>query len=205
VQAPHPPPPSDPGGAEQARTSFERARWGTFRSRRFELSLGLPDGARWKIDDHRANWLTAEHPPSRSSLWLRTWPEDGVATRKLCYARAREWLSSLPDLDGAPLIEDRVRPLFAGLDTRVAVGVEAPEAGATGAVGFVVAAGAGVHRCVVVAFRTRAEGAGGEDEVAARLLLVSERLLPAVQLDQSLAPSRELPTPSLRGVPGTAR
>ena len=110
----------------------------------------------------------------------------------------------MPQIEGAALIDDRVRPLFAGLDTRVAVGVEAA-VGAAGTEGFVTAAGAAAHRCVVVAFRTRADGAGAEDMVAARLVLVSERLLPSVQLDQSFAPSREPAMPSLRGAPAAGR
>ena len=189
-------------GETSSEGSLDNRSWGTFHSKRFEASLQLPDGARWRIDDHRTAWLKAEHPPSKSSLWLRSWNEDATATRKLCYARAREWLPTLPDLEGAALIEDRVRPLFNAIDTRVAVGVRSAE-GAP--LGFVIASGAEVHRCFVLAFVTRAEGAGAEDEVASRLVLVSERLLPKVQLDQSLAPSRERATPSLPGVPAAAR
>jgi hypothetical protein len=199
--------PSNDGSAG-APLPLEEGPWGTFRSRRFELALRLPDGARWKIDDHRTAWLKAEHAPTQSALWLRSWPVTATVTRQGCYAQSREWLPALPDLDGARFIDDRVRPLFASLDTRTSVFVEpvvaAPE-GAAGTRGYVVAAGAGPHRCVVLVFVTRASGAGAEDEVGTRLALVSERLLPTVQLDQSFAPSREPVRPSLPRAPGAAR
>lgn len=188
-----------------ASASFEDRPWGTFRSKRFELALRLPDGARWKIDDHRTPWLRAEHPPTQSALWLRAWSEEVTATRQGCYARARDWLPRLPVLENANLIDDRVRPLFASLDTRVAVGVEPAASGGLRTQGFVVAAGAAVRRCFVVVFVTHADGAGADDAVGERLALVSERLLDRVQLDQSLAPSREPVTPSLRGAAGAAR
>lgn len=130
-----------------------------------------------------------------------------MATRQGCYARARDWLPQLPVLESASLIDDRVRPLFAAVDTRVAVGVD-PVSGAATALrtqGFVVAAGAAARRCLVVAFVTHAEGVGADDAVGGRLALVSERLLERVQLDQSFAPSREPVTPSFRGVPGAVR
>ena len=111
-------------------------------------------------------------------------------------------MPTLPDVDGVPLIEDRTRALFAVIDTRVAVAVQ-PAGGGTE--GFVVAAGAQVHRCVLLVFTTRAEGAGADDEVASRLVLVSERLLPQVHLNQSLAPSREPAIPALPTPAGAAR
>ena len=51
ASAPPPPgagsPPLSP--AAPGPTSWQEARWGTFHSKRFEVSLGLPDGAAWKI------------------------------------------------------------------------------------------------------------------------------------------------------------
>lgn len=110
-------------------------------------------------------------------------------TRKGCYARAREWDPRLPDLDGAALIDDGLRPLLKNQDARVAVGVVAAPALSTG--GFVVAIAGAIRRCMVVVFQTEARGPAAQDEVADRLVLVSDRLLPSLALDQSFAPSRE--------------
>jgi hypothetical protein len=175
---------------ESRNGSFQGTRWGTFYSKRFELSLGLPDGATWKIDDHRSAWLKATHEPTRSTFLLRIWNEDQVTTRKECYARAREWEPRLPDLDAFPLIDDKLRPLLGYRDARVAVGVTVQHAPEPATGGFVAAIVGDVHHCAVVAYQTEVSGAGAEDEVADRLAIVEGRVLPSLKLDTNLAPRR---------------
>lgn len=191
ASAPAPPPGPAPAASADAPASFEGSRWGTYHSKRFELSLGLPDGSSWKIDDHHSPWMRAGHEATRSRLVLRSWSEDQNVTRKACYARAREWEPALPDLEVLTLIDDGMRKLMGDKDARVAVGVVPP--GAPGAMtgGFVVAVVGSVRRCIVVAFQTQAGGPAAGDEVAGRLALVEGRLLPSLKLDQSFAPSRE--------------
>ena len=195
--------PADPRPLEvEPPGSFQGKRWGTFHSTRFELSLALPDGAAWRIDDHRSAWLRATHGPTQSSLSLRSWTEEANVTKKACYARAREWDARLPDIDDAakspsgdagPLIEDTMRKLLGDRDARVAVGVVVREGADPAIGGFVVAIIGDVRRCTLIAFRTEATGASAQDEVADRLAIVSDRVLPSMKLDQSFTPSREPP------------
>ena len=181
--------------------TFDGTAWATFHSKRFELSLRLPDGPAWRIDDHRSPWLRATHEGTRSKIVLRSWREDENVTRGACYARARAWDPSLPDLDALRLLEDGVRPLDSQ-SARVIVGLagaaDAPSIG-----GFVLAIVGEVRRCLVVAYETEAKGAAAEGELADRLAIVADRLLPAIKLDQSFAPSREPAMPSRPG-PGGA-
>jgi len=190
-----PAPASQPGPAPAASTdalaSFEGTHWGTYHSKRFEVSLDLPDGASWKIDDHRSPWMRATHEATRSTLLLRSWSEDQNVTRQACYARAREWEPSLPDLEMSPLIDDSMRKLMGDKDARVAVGVAPPAAPGAMTGGFVLTVVGSVRRCLVVAFQTQAGGPSAGDEVAGRLALVADRLLPSLKSDQSFAPSRE--------------
>jgi hypothetical protein len=201
--APAVPDPAVPAAATSARpadgaagASFDGTRWGTFHSKRFELSLALPDGAAWRIDDHGSHWLKAEHPPSHSTLWLRVWGEDQVTTRKDCYARARDWNPKLPDLEGAELIDDRVRRLWGPYDARVAAGMRPSDRSSPRDRGFVVAVVGELRRCMVVVYETEASGQVAPMAIADRLAFVSDRVLPQVQLDPSLAPPRQ----PLRGV-----
>src|SRR5258706_1806931 len=189
------------GFAAEPLGSFQGTRWGTYHSKRFELSLGLPDGAGWKIDDHRSAWLRATHSPTQSSIGLRTWGEEGNVTRSSCYARAREWDPELPDLDAMTLIDDRTRLLFGSRDVRVAVGIVAGNATAPATGGIVVAVSADVRRCIVLAFRTQVRGPSSQDEVADRLVIVADKVLPSLKLDQSFTPSREpaIPPPAAPG------
>ncbi|HEY3592228.1 MAG TPA: hypothetical protein VGL13_00080, partial [Polyangiaceae bacterium] len=130
--------------------SFEGAKWGTFHSKRFELSLALPDGSGWKIDDHTSHWLKADHPPTRSTLRVRSWAENQVMTRKDCYARARDWSPNLPEIDEQELVDDRLRRLWGPYDTRVAAGMRAGDA--TSERGFVVAVAGDLRRCMLVIY-----------------------------------------------------
>jgi hypothetical protein len=181
-----------------AGASFDGTKWGTFHSKRFELSLALPDGAAWKIDDHGSHWLRADHRPSHSTIWLRTWSEDPIVTRKDCYARAREWNPKLPDLETAELIDDRMRRL-GPYDARVAAGVGASDRSSPAERGFVVAVVGELRRCMVVVYETEAVGQAAPMAIADRLAFVSDRVLPRVQLDPSLAPPRQ----PLRGAGGS--
>ena len=186
--------PTDPRPLEvEPPGSFQGTRWGSFHSKRFELSLGLPDGAAWRIDDHRSAWLRATHGPTQSSLLLRSWTEEANVTKKSCYTRAREWDARLPDLDTGPLVEDKMRKLLGDRDARVAVGVMVGEGAEPAIGGFVVAIIGDVRRCTLLAFQTQASGPSAQDEVADRLAIVSDRVLPSMKLDQSFTPSREPP------------
>jgi hypothetical protein len=165
------------------------------------MSIQLPDGSAWKIDDHRSPWLRATHEATRSKLAVRSWHEDENVTRKACYARAREWDSSLPDLETSPLIEDGLRSLLNSKGARVAVGLAVqPAHPATS--GFVVAIVGEVRRCTLVAYQTEAGGPSAENDVGERLAVVVDRLLPSMKMDHSFAPSRERTIPSSVGPGG---
>jgi hypothetical protein len=174
--------------------------WATFHSKRFELSLRLPDGKAWRIDDHRSPWLRATHDGTRSKIALRGWREEENVTRGGCYARARGWDPTLPDLDASRLLDDAVRPLDAQ-SARVIVGLVGA-AEAPSIAGFVLAIVGDVRRCLLVAYQTEAQGPAAEGDVADRLAIVADRLLPTIKLDQRFAPSREPAIPSRPGPGG---
>jgi hypothetical protein len=188
--------------ASPASTSFDGMGWATFHSKRFELSLRFPDGPAWKIDDHRSPWLRATHEGTQSKILLRTWREDENVTRGGCYARARAWDPSLPDLDASRLLDDGVRSLDSQ-NARVVVGLAGSAAAAPTIGGFVLAIIGDVRRCLLLAYQTEAQGPAAEGDIADRLAIVADRLLPTIKLDQSFAPSREPAIPSRPG-PGGA-
>lgn len=185
-----------PMDAPSAGASRDTA-WGRFYSRRFELSFGLPDGAHWAIDDHTTPWLAAHHDGTRSTLVVRSWNEDELATRASCYARARSWDHALPDLDAQPLVDDRVRTLAGAIDARVAVGVVPGKA--SDLVGFAAAAGASIRRCLVLVFRTTVDKSetGVTDVVAGRLATATEEVFASLKLADSLAAPHEAPASHL--------
>ncbi len=192
--APVAPPPAPPAPPEAAAPSASpEDAFGTFHSRRFAIRVALPDGHGWRIDDHSGPWLSATHEATGSALLLRTWTEEGRATRARCEEQARLW-EKLPDPGRAESVQQRSIDAPRGFDTLVQVGVVAGKAGDP-LRGFVVAFGAHAHRCFAFVYTTVASGAGAEATVGERLATIVERSLGGVVVENGLAPVVREPLP----------
>jgi hypothetical protein len=145
--------------------------------------MRLPEGKSWSVDDQREAWWTARHSASRSELSLRTWRASRLSTRQECMKQIRLWRPHAPDPDGAPesVVERRRLEAPAGFEVELDVGVR--RTGENGEMeGYALAVGHGIGRCYAAIYSTVAVGARAEDVVAARLALVTERVLPRVDL-----------------------
>lgn len=188
-QTQHRPPPQ-PVASRAASTAIDplaAGAWGLFRSRRFDLSLPLPDGKAWRIDDHRESWLVAVHDPTGSTLLVRTWREDEVVGRSRCEERARLG-RRLPSRQGAQIVESRRIDVPPDHDTLVEAGIVATGAGAP-IDGFVMAFGARARRCFAYVFTTRATGTDAARWMAERLSAMVEGSLSEIALKSDLDPS----------------
>jgi hypothetical protein len=184
--------PADRQGDAGANESFSGGQRGTFHSARFELSLDLPDGAAWRVDDHKTPWLVAIHERTRSTLQVRSWNEDRPATKHRCYERVRQWKQGLPDIDTAHAIGDELRHLDAGVEARMVSGIDVPE-GSPNISGYAIAVGTLVRKCIVIIYQTEASRPSGPAALADRLAVVSETVMAKVRFDRMLSPVRETP------------
>jgi hypothetical protein len=196
--APPPLPPAPVATAPAAPApppSFAGA-WGTYHSERFSLLVPLPDGRAWRIDDHGGPWLSATHAASASSLLVRSWAEDGRASRPQCEERARLW-RKLPERADAEVMQDRSVNAPDGFDTRVQVGLQPGKKPGDPISAFAVAFGSHVHRCFAWAYTTTAAGPGADAAVAERLAAMLDGSLAKVVLENELVPRipREPPGP----------
>jgi hypothetical protein len=166
--------------ADREPLRLEKMPWGTFRSQRFALAIGLPDGAAWRIDDHGGPWLRATHAPSDSTLLLRSWLEAQPSFER-CHARGLSWNERVPALLGARIVEEKERRI-AGDPGKVIVGIEGPNDG------FVVALAASARKCTLLVFRTHAPD---PEQIAGRLLLFAEKVVPSVEPTSTLSPTRQ--------------
>ncbi|MFO0755719.1 MAG: hypothetical protein U0359_04480 [Byssovorax sp.] len=189
-----PPGPSSTAHAIVAQPAFGAGKSGDFVSTRLGLTLPLPDGKSWSIDDHTGSWLVATHAATGSTLSVRTFRVDGAATRARCEEEAR-LRRKLPDREGAEIVEQHALDVPADFDTRVEVGVVTPLPGGRGAKakesqihGFVLAFGGKAHRCFAYAFTTAAEGPGAEQAVGERLATMAQASLAKVKLHSELSP-----------------
>ena len=181
-----PVPPAASASPPAQPPAFAAGAWGTYPSERFGLRLPLPEGHAWRIDDHGGPWLAATHAASGSTLRVRSWTEDGRATRARCEERARLWLT-LPERTSLELVQDRSIGAPDGFDTQLVMGVVPGKAGEA-ITAFALAFGAHLHRCFAWVYSTRAAGPGAPGVVGERLAAMVERSLGKVELDNELAP-----------------
>lgn len=156
--------------------------WGAFHSKRFNVSIPLPDGKAWKIDDHKSDDLVATHAPTSSRLTLRAEFEEQLMNRARCEARARA-RGIVPDNADAAFttVEDEAWVGPESYDSRVWVAVEAGRPDGR-VVGHVFLFGSFVKQCLLVHFSTEVP-AKEEQLLADRLAIAEERIVKAIKLD----------------------
>jgi hypothetical protein len=155
--------------------------WGKFHSKRFQLTVPLPDGRAWKIDDHHGPELVATHEPTSSRLTLVLTQEEELMNRQRCEerARARGWATK-PTLT---TVEDQIHVGPDAYDSRVWVAIDAA-GGQSGAVeGHVYLFGAFLRRCLLVHLSTTVPSSRQEEVLASRLAIGEARIVKAIALD----------------------
>jgi hypothetical protein len=179
-------PPAAPDGSALLDSS---THWPHFVSTRFGISLSLPDGKNWKIDDHTKPFLWATHEASQSSIVVRAWSDDDLMSRQRCEQKARE-MGIFPDAELETVADDHVAepPQY---DTRVWVAIE--PRGSRGLGGHVIAVGGFVRRCIFFHFDTVVPS-GKEDILSARLALARARIFKGLELGSIDAIERERPS-----------
>lgn len=75
---------------EPPQPEFAESTWGKFHSERFQLTLPLPDGKHWKIDDHTQPHLVAKHAGTSSVVTVYTSFERELVNHQACEDRARD-------------------------------------------------------------------------------------------------------------------
>jgi hypothetical protein len=178
----HPPsPPAEPDAFAPG------ARLGRFHSTRFGVSLPLPDGRRWRIDDHHAAVLRATHPATGSLVELAIWREDELVNRAKCEQHAHE--RGLAPATQGDEISTEIVSFPPGWDTGIWIGADHDRKQVRGQL---VAFGAFTHKCLYFRFVTKAD-LGGADAVSDRLAVVRTRVFGGLELDTFDVP-RERPT-----------
>ena len=173
--------------AASATTSgFDEGRSGRYHSARFDLSLVLPGGKQWTVDDHRAAALAAVHPLTSSRLELQVFALDELTNHQRCEIEARARSLVPPRLS---VLDESDEGGPAGFDTHVIVGVEPGKSAevrpaSSRVVGHVLAFAASVHRCLIFDFSSEVP-AGAEATLGDRLAVGITRILPTVTLDPS--------------------
>ena len=174
----------------------EDARWPKFHSVRFRLSVPLPDGKAWRIDDHSQPELHASHDATASHLVVWSGSEFDLVNHAACEERARA-RGLVPEDPKRPLntVEDTVTIGPAAYDTRLLVAVEPGKDANQPVVGHVFAFGAFIRSCLFVHVWTEVPSAKDEEILSERLALAKVRVVGGITLDPPrTSVDAELPT-----------
>jgi hypothetical protein len=151
-----------------------------YRSQRFHVSVPLPDGHAWKIDDHKTALLVAQHPATHSTLSLETFTEPELMNRQTCEARAREM--GLVSLHDPRTLEDRVLVGPDAYDSRLWVALEAGSSPGAPALGHVFLFGAFVRKCLFAHYATEVASEKDEPLLTSRLAVARLRILAGIEV-----------------------
>jgi hypothetical protein len=172
---------SSTSAAVSPPNAVDASGWGKFHSKRFALTVPLPDGKAWKIDDHRSPELVAVHEPTSSRLQLITTQEDALMNRQRCEERAQR-LGWLTNVSRFTTLEDEVHVGPDQYDSRVWVALN-PGAPNGRVEGHIFLFGAFLRRCLLVHYTTSVASAKEEEQLASRLASASARLVKGITLD----------------------
>lgn len=163
-----------------------------YHSRRLALSIPLPQGREWSIDDHSQPELVMRHDHTRSTVVAAILRADALVGRTQCDQMARaEHLLPREDLH---LLEDQVTLTQGNYDTRIQVGL-APGAHADSPIlGYVVAVGGFLRKCYVFTYTTQVDRAADADVLSSRLAFARARILGGLELDAFATVPRDEPS-----------
>ena len=184
AEAPH-----APATAPQASTSAvtfpdDSRPLPRYRSRRLSLTLSLPDGKAWRIDDHSRPELVATHAPTRSRIVVSVFRADGLVGRSQCedLARAKKLVPEAPD-GRFQIVEDAVAMTQGTFDTRIEVALQPGSGPDRALAGHVMAFGGFLRKCYVFVYSTEVDSASDEAALSSRLAFVRSRVLQDLELE----------------------
>jgi hypothetical protein len=160
-----------------------------YHSKRLALSVPLPDGPHWRIDDHSQPELVATHSATRSRVRVAIFRTEDLVGRAQCEAMARD-RKLVPDGE-LHTLEDEVTVTQQAFDTRVWVALQPGGAPDRPLAGHVMAFGGFLRKCYVFAFSTEVNGAADEGELSSRLAYARARILGGLEMDPFATVSRE--------------
>lgn len=172
--------PIQPAAPSSPAVMLRDAGWERVALTPLALSLALPDAAAWR-DAGGRDWHRLEHGATSSVLSITRFRAPASVAASECAARAGLALAK----DGADdASELEVQSIEGEGGTRSELVVRVVPDGPTALRGEVSAATAGFRVCAGLRFETRVDGDGREVEVARRLALVADRVVPSLTFDR---------------------
>ena len=157
-----------------------------FHSARFELSLPLPDGHGWKIDDHKAPVLVATHAATDATLTVAIWTAPELMNRQHCEDEARK--RDLVHDAELQTVADEIVVGPGSYDTHVTVAALPSTVAHRTLSGHVMAFGGHMKKCFFLHYETREREGEDEATLSARLAVARLQILGGVKVEVFDAP-----------------
>jgi hypothetical protein len=157
-----------------------------YHSARFELSVPLPDGRGWKIDDHRTPLLVATHAATGATLTLGLSGEPELMNRQRCEAALRE-RGLVKDAE-FQTVDDEVIVGPGPYDTHITVAALPSTQPHRTLAGHVFLFGAHMKKCLFVHYETGEREGEDEATLSARLAVARLQILGGIQVEAFDAP-----------------
>lgn len=166
--------------AKPATWSNDEAHFGKFHSKRFFVTIPLPEGKTWKIDDRSNAALFAIQESTSSKLHVIATNEDELVNRQKCEERAKAlgWIPNVP----LTTVEQHVITGPEAYDSKVWVALDAGKPG-SGLEGHVFLFGAFLRRCLLVHLQTKVASATDEEVLSDRLAVAEARIVRGITID----------------------
>ncbi len=168
--------------ADPPSPEFAESTWGKFHSERFQLTVPLPDGKHWKIDDHTQPQLVAKHAVTSSVVTIYTSFERELVNHKTCEDRARDAGLVPKELRS---VESTVTIGPEAFDSRIWVAIEQGSASAKDSrlTGHIFLFGAYVRKCLFLHLATTVPTAQDEPRLSARLASARVSMVAELKID----------------------
>jgi hypothetical protein len=164
-----------------------------YRSHRLALSLPLPDGKAWRIDDHSQPALVATHAATRSRVVVFVFSADQLVGRTQCEDLARSRKLVPDDGSGERTVEDQVAITQETFDTRIQVTLEPGNGPDRSLGGRVTAFGGFLRKCFAFVYTTQVDAVTDEAVLSSRLAFARTRILGGLELEPFDLVSRDAP------------
>lgn len=161
--------------------SNETGALARYHSKRLALSLPLPEGRAWSIDDHSAPELVATHAATHSKIVVAILRADALMGRNQCEELARAG-HLLPE-GALQTLDEEVAVTQENYDTLIRVALQPGNDPKKPLVGHVTATGGFLRKCFVFAFSSEVDSAADAPVLSSRLAFARTRILGGLELD----------------------
>jgi hypothetical protein len=168
---------------ERGISASDRSHWDFFdvAGTRTPIVVTLPQAGSWQIDDQHTTWWVASNSELDLRLEAKLWSERRLVTPEECLTDLHRWRGTAQETLEASPVESRVARLPEGFDSRLTVTLNRfgpdPKERAV-----VLLVGADISRCFGVVAKLEPQKPISQNELLARIALVTEGILPKIRV-----------------------